>query len=162
MNPIDSLAARYCVRQDARGFIEAWAFVVALAVLAVGMRRAGALWRGALGCVAILTAAFALAVFRWCQESAAASLGYVAGDVSNIDAKICYSSHAVETIEGWLAIAAALLAAVGLSILGVRRRKSLVQAGLCVFGALVALFFAIIGCALLVFSLSWCQSHRLF
>lgn len=174
---IQGLAARYCIRQDARGFIELWGLLVALAagtsaILLSARRRLGdrkyrlaaVIFAGALGCIILFTGGVAVTIFWWCYESAAASLGMVLPNSfgTNLNTMICLSSHAVETIDQWILIVVSLIVAIGLVVLGIFRYKSVVRRAFTFAGAAVALLFAAANGGLMLFALSWCQSSRLF
>jgi hypothetical protein len=171
------LAARYCLRQDARGFLELLAFLVVLAAAAVATlrsmrrraadadyRRAASVWAGGLACAFVLSLGVGLTIFRWCAESAGPALGVVlpTSPQSGLDAMICYSMNAVRLIEGWIVVVVAAIAAIGLFAVGVFARRSWVSRAVALAGAVVALLFATASGFLILFSMSWCQSHRLF
>lgn len=176
MDLIHGLSARYCVRQDARGFIELWGLLIALAGAAIAIllsarqrmrdrkyRRAALIWAGILACFILLTGGVALITFWWCYQSAAASLGMPpSSSVTNIDMKICMSSHAVETIDEWILAVVSFIAAIGLIVLGIFRLKNLLGRALTFAGAAVVLVFALANGGLMLFGLAWCQSSRLF
>ena len=175
MDVIHALAARYCVRQDARGFIELWGLFVGLAggAVAIALRlrsgiadktRQRTAWFafGVLACFLALTGGVAWAIFRWCYESAPASLGMASNAPGNVDLKICLTMHALETIDGWMLIVVACLAALGLLVLGIFQSKSVVRRAVSFAGAAAALLFAIASGGLIFFGISWCQSQRLF
>jgi len=158
-----ALTARYCVRQDARGFIALWAVVVALAAAAAGTRRVSRFAAVALASLIVLSVGFASIVFRWCYESAAPSLGLVVGTPGKgLDAIVCLSPHAVEMIYGWIAIVVSCVAAIGLVLFGISQRKSALRRGLSFGGAVAALLFAAANFAFMLFGIAWCQSQRLF
>lgn len=174
---LHSLAARYCIRQDARGFIALWALIVALASATLGLffaarrrvadrrdRFAAFAFAGALGCLTVLTAAFGLTIFRWCYESAAASLGMTSASPTGkqIDSLICLSPHAVELIGSWILAIVSLVAALALLLVGVFRLRKPLQKALTFGGAAAALLFAMVNVGFMLFSISWCQSPRLF
>ncbi|HEV3092439.1 MAG TPA: hypothetical protein VGX91_13440 [Candidatus Cybelea sp.] len=174
---VRSLAARYCLRQDARGFLELLAFLVVLAAAAVATlrsmrrraadadyRRAASVWAGGLACAFVLSLGVGLTIFRWCAESAGPALGVVlpTSPQSGLDAMICYSMNAVRLIEGWIVVVVAAIAAIGLFAVGVFARRSWVSRAVALAGAVVALLFATASGFLILFSMSWCQSHRLF
>lgn len=163
MDLIAGLAARYCIRQDARGFIELWGLVLVLAAAAVAM-RSKPWWAAAFACVILITAAFGAAIFWSCTVSAPASLGMVVANPygTNLDTMICVSSHAVETIDEWIWIVASFAAATGLIALGILRFRKLLARGLAFAGSAVLLIFAAASGGLLLFGVSWCQSSRLF
>ena len=177
MDLIHGLAARYCVRQDARGFIELWGFLLALAGAATAIlrsarrkaddqtyRRVAYVCAGILACAFLLTGGLGLAIFRWCYESAAASLGMV--DVNSpttgLDWMICMSMHAVETINEWVTLVTACLLAAGSIVLGIFRFKKLAPRILLFTGAVAALLFAWLVVFFMLFGVGWCQSSRLF
>jgi hypothetical protein len=176
VDPIHGLAARYCIRQDARGFIELWGLLIALAAAETGVllsaRRMGdrkhrvwtRIWAAVLGCAILLSGAVALILFRWCYESAAASLGVVLPNtpLANLDMKICMTSHAFETINNWITIVVPVIAAVGLAQLAFLRFSGVAGRVLTFAGAAVALLFAAASGGLMLFGLGWCQSSRLF
>jgi hypothetical protein len=170
------LAARYCIRQDANGFIELWLLSVALAGAAVAIllstrrgigdrrqRRIAFFWVGALACFLLFTGGFALTIFRWCYESAAPSLGMVLPNApgKSLDTMICLSPHALAMIHGWILIVVACVAATGLLVLGFQL-KGAVRRAVSIAGGALALLFAAANGGLMVFSASWCQSGRLF
>jgi len=159
---ISGLAARYCIRQDARGFIELWGLVLVLAGAATATRATW--WRGTLACAILLTGALAAAIFWACAASAPASLGTVAANPygRNLDAMICVSSHAVETIDEWISIVAAFVVAIGLIALGIFRFRKLPARGFAFAAGAVLLLFAAANGGLLLVGLSWCHSSRLF
>jgi cytochrome bd-type quinol oxidase subunit 2 len=173
---IHGLALRYCVRQDARGLIALWALLVALTAGAVTLlrslrrdigdrtrRRMVVFAFAALACFILLTVGVGGTIFRWCYESAAPSLGLVAPDVPRgIDALVCLSPHAVGMMSGWILIVLACLVSIGLLALGVLRLRGAVRRALAFAGAGVALLFALADVGLMLFSISWCQSQRLF
>ena len=177
MDPLHVLSAKYCLRQDARGFIELWALLVALAAATVALlgtvrqktveraRRLASLTGAAIvACLLLLTGAFGATVFRWCYDSAAPSLGFVPPTTpgKGIDTLICLSSHAVATIDGWIVFVAACLLAAGLAIWGIFRLTRPLHRVLAVTGAAITSFAALADGALLLFGVSWCQSQRLF
>lgn len=173
---IHGLAARYCVRQEARGLVELWALLVALTAGTVALlrsvrrgigdrthRRVAISAAAALACFILLTVVVGGTIFRWCYESAAPSLGLVAPDAPRgIDALVCLSPHAVGMMSGWILIVAACLVALGLVALGVLRFKGAARRALAFAGAGAALLFALADGGLMLFSISWCQSQRLF
>jgi hypothetical protein len=172
---LHALAARYCVRQDARGFLELWGLSVGLAggVVAIASRlrrgipdktryRAGWVVLGVLACLLALTGGVAWTLLRWCYESAPAALGMASNAPPNVDFKICLAMHALETIDGWVLIVVACLATIGLLVLGIFQSKSAVRRALSFTGAAAALLFAIANGGLILFGVSWCQSQRLF
>jgi hypothetical protein len=173
---IHGLSARYCIRQDARGFIELWALLIALAGAAIAIllsarqrmadrkyRRAALIWTGVLACFILFTGGVALTTFWWCYQSAAASLGMPpSSSATNIDMKICMSLHAVETIDEWILAVVSFIAAIGLIVLGIFRLKNLLRRALIFAGAAVVLVFALANGGLMLFGLAWCQSPRLF
>lgn len=163
MDVIHALALRYCVRQDARGFVELWALVVTLAAAALWIRRASRFAAGALVCLIVLSAGFALIMFRWCYVAAAPSLGLVIGTPpKNINFIVCMYPHVVENIDGWIVIVLSCVATIGLVLLGIAQRKSAPRRVLSFVGAVAAFLFAIANFGLLLFGISWCQSSRLF
>lgn len=163
MDVLHAWALRYCVRQDARGFIELWALVVALAAAALSIRRTSSFAAAALACAAVLSAGFGLMVFGWCYESAAPSLGLVVGaPPKNINFMTCIYPHVVETIDGWIAIVLSCVGGVALVLLGISRRKSALHRALSFVGAVAVFLFAIVSVGGLLFGISWCQSSRLF
>lgn len=169
------MSARYCIRADARGFIELWLVLVALAGGVVAIvrflrrgivdprsRRAALFGVGVLACLILFTAGFAFTIFRWCYESAAPSLGMMVPNApKGIDAMICLSSHALEMIDGWILIVASCITAAGLLVLGWQLKGTLRRA-LSYAGAAAAALFATANGGLMLFGASWCQSQRLF
>lgn len=175
MDIIHALSARYCTRQDARGFIELWLVAVALVAGAVAIvrsirrgipderRRGSALFGlGVLVCLLLFTGGFAFTIFRWCYESAAPSLGMIVPNApAGIDAMICLSSHALEMIDGWILIVVSCVAAAALLVLG-RQLKGTLRRALSFAGAAAVALFATANGGLMLFGASWCQSQRLF
>jgi hypothetical protein len=176
VDAITGLAARYCVRQDARGFVELWGLFVALAAAAVAIsislrrgignrlrQRTAFFALGALACLILVTCAVAWAILRWCYESAPALLG-MAPNASGtfLNTEICFSLHALEMMDGWILIAASCIVAVVLLALGIFQLESRVRRALWFAGAAVALIFASASAGLVLFGASWCQSQRLF
>ena len=174
---IAGLAARYCVRQDARGFIEIWGLVLVLAAAASAIlvsarrkaadgryRRVAYVCAGILACFIVLSGGFALAIFRWCYESAAASLGMVdlSSPTAGLDWKICMSMHAVETLREWIVLVVSCILAAGLIVLGIVRFKRLMSRALALAGAAAALLFVAVVGFFMLFGFGWCQSSRLF
>lgn len=176
MDVIHGLAVRYCVRQDARGLVELWALLVALTAGTAALlrslrrgiedrtRRSVAVFAFAtLAGFIVLSVAVAGTILRWCYESAAPSLGLVAPNTPRgIDALVCLSPHAVGMMSGWILIVLACLVAIGLLALGVLRLKGAVRRALAFAAAGVAFLFALADAGLMLFSISWCQSQRLF
>jgi cytochrome bd-type quinol oxidase subunit 2 len=173
---IHGLAARYCVRQDARGIVELWGLLVALTAGTVAIlrfvrhgsgdrtrRRVAVSAAAALACFIVLTVGVGGTIFRWCYESAAPSLGFVAPDTPRgIDALVCLSPHAVGMMNGWILIVLTCLVAIGLLALGIVRCKGAARRALAFGGAGAAFLCALAGGGLMLFSISWCQSQRLF
>jgi len=161
---IGGLAAKYCIRQDARGFIELWGLSIALTVGAIATLRSSRFFASVLIFFVLAGGGVALATFWSCYESAGPSLGVVLPNspARGLDAMICLSSHAVENIEGWILLVVSIVVACGLAVLGVLGPKSLTRRALVFAGAAAALLFAIGLGALLLFGISWCQSSRLF
>jgi len=156
-------ALRYCVRQDARGFIELWALVVALAAAALSIRRASSSAAVALACLVVLSVGFGLITFSWCYEAAAPSLGLVVGaPPKNINFMTCIYPHVVETIDGWIVIVLSCVAGVALVLLGIAQRRSASRRAFSFVSAVAVFLFAIINVGGLLFGISWCQSSRLF
>lgn len=176
MHLIQSLTARYCLRQDARSFIELWALSIALAGTVVAIylsrrhrmadrnqRRVVLTSTAILTCFAALTLALGLAIFRWCYESAAATLGVILPDASgNLDFMSCLNLHALETADGWIVIVVSGIVAIGLLALAMFRLKGRVRRALTFIAGAAALFFAVGNVGLVLFGISWCQSSRLF
>ena len=176
MDLIHALTARYCIRQDARGFIELWALLVAVAGAAIALllslrRRIGdrtyrlvvVIWAGALTCFLALTLGFALTIFRWCYESAAANLGFVAPNApAHLDMMSCLSMRVLNLVDGWILIVALSIAAIALLVLAIFRLRSLWRRALTFAGVAVALLFAVASGGLKAFGIYWCQSSRLF
>jgi len=173
---INGLAARYCVRQDIRGFVELWGLLLGLAGAAFAIfyvartgvedrvrRTAAFICAGILTCLMLCTAALWFTIFRWCYLSAAASLGMAPSTpVPGLDAMICLNSNALATINGWILVVVSCVAAIGLLFLGIFRMKRLLSRAISYAGAAVTLLFAVVNGFLIVFGTSWCQSHRLF
>lgn len=177
MNVIHGLAARYCIRQDVRGFIELWALFLALAGATIALllaarrhindrtyRLAALIYAGVLACLTFLTVAFAATIFRWCYESAAASLGMVESNspTKGLDAMICLSSHALGMMNGWILTVITVAVTIGLLVLAIFRIKRPMGRALAFSGAAVGLVFAFAVGGMMLFSASWCQSSRLF
>lgn len=174
MNVIHALAARYCVRQDARGLVELWALLVLLTAGTVALLRSGRRGIGdqtrvavfaaaSLACFVVLTVGVGGTIFRWCYESAAPSLGLVAPDTPRgIDALVCLSPHAVGMMSGWILIVLACVVTIGLLALGFVRCKGAARRALAFAGAGAAFLFVLAAGGLMLFSISWCQSQRLF
>lgn len=171
MDVIHALSARYCIRQDARGFIELWLLAVLLAGAIVAIwrgirdrqrKRMAMFWVAALTCAIVFTCGFGLTIFRWCYESAAPSLGMMVPDApKGIDAMICFSSHARELIDGWILIVVSCIAAIALLVLGFRG-KGVLRRAVSFAGSGLGLLFATANGGLMLFGVSWCQSSRLF
>jgi hypothetical protein len=161
---IHALSAKYCIRQDARGFIELWGLSIALAAAAIAVRREARVWAGLLACLILLTVVVALTIFWWCYQSATATLGMVLPNSYGtfLNTMSCMSTHAVETIDEWILLVLSFIAAIGLVVLGILRLKSLAGRALTFTGAAVALLFAAANGFLILFGLAWCQSSRLF
>lgn len=177
MDLIHGLTARYCARQDARGFIELWGLLIAVAGAAIAIllsarRRIGDrkyrlvayMSASILACVIFLTGGFALTIFWSCYESAPASLGMVVPNSfgTNLNTMVCVSLHAVETIDEWILTSVFFVASLGLLVMGILRVRSIVRRALAFAGGAVALLFALANGGLMLFGLAWCQSSRLF
>ena len=164
MDLIGGLAAKYCIRQDARGFIELWGLSIALTAGAIATLRSSRFFAGVLVLLVLASGAIGSIVFWWCYRSAGPALGVVLPDSprTGLDAMICLSSHAVENIEGWMLLVVSIVVACGLAVLGVLGPKSLTRRALIFAGAAAALLFTIGLGGLLLFGISWCQSSRLF
>jgi hypothetical protein len=165
LDVIWSLAARYCMRQDAHAFMWLWGLFLALVATAYGLhRRRTHFGAGVLLFFAFGTGALGLTIFYGCYRWAPYSMGLSAPSVSaaGLTTFMCLSQAAFATALMWTVIVLSCSAAVGLAAWARLRWENAVIRALFSVGAVFLLLVASAAGFLSFFNFSWCSSQRLF
>lgn len=80
----------------------------------------------------------------------------------NVDALICLAPHAIELATGWTLMSVSFVASIALLVIGIFRLRKPLQKALTLIGTAATLLFAVANGGFMLFSISWCQSQRLF
>jgi hypothetical protein len=157
---IPLLSAKYAIRQNASAFLVLWAFFLLLAGGSIVARRArSTLFAVAFTLFALGTAGLGILGFWWGASSAAGSLGMATPYFSDRDWCLALGLNGV--VSAWIVLTVTFLGALGLIVLGGKRRAPAVRIP-AFLGAAILLFLTAVVALLSAFNYSWCGSHRLF
>ncbi|MBV8283161.1 MAG: hypothetical protein JO241_06235 [Candidatus Eremiobacteraeota bacterium] len=167
MDVISAVAARYCLRADARAYLELWGLFAALIgcgiTVLVRRQRAARPIAVSLFVLALMTAAVTAALFYACHSTAAASHGLVLPTLpANSSWLECITSNASGLAIDWIAIVLSGIAAVALLLAAKFRWTRVWPRIFAGVGAGVLVLFAVAAVLGVLWTSAWCGSNRLF
>ena len=158
-----SVAAQYCVRQNAHAFLWLWGLFLILASGALALRRSRRRSAAVLLFFAVCTVLLGVVIFAACSAYAPLSMG-LPPSRSAIDETMlmCLGKDAFETAILWTIVVAACSASLGSVTWGRFRSKSAASRAVAYVGAALLLLVAATFVLLWMFGFSLCSTQWVF